>query len=249
MVKIASIYPRPLHATRAIYAGTFNIPAVPLNAKPAILEIKDHYQFEPQPIFMGTGPNGKPLMKRDIITAMEIATDILREWTKDPLGCNEGCRPGVWLVRELVYLYQADGRPELDADNKPAYREATEAEKKAMWDEDLAASVAAQAAYGEYCVMHGNIMAEDPKKIPFIPDLYRDMAKYYGQSPKWLNRISDANTKGCQWCRQIIAADAVVCPNCSKIVDAVKYAQMEKEQAETTARVAKGIPTPPVKAA
>lgn len=248
-VRLASIFPRALHLERPLYMGVFDMPAVPLGAKPFIYEIKNHYQIEPMPLFYGTGANGRAKQRRDTIEALDIAHDLLLHWTKAPLGCNDFSRPGVWLVRDVVYLTDGQGRPELDADGKPAYRDATDEEQKAMWAEDVASNTAAQAAYGEYCIMNGNVMAEDPKKIPFIPDLYRDMAKYYGQSPKWLNRISDANTKACQWCSQVIPNVAVVCPNCSKTVDAVRYAHMEKDQLAAVANVAKGVVAPPVKAA
>lgn len=248
-VKIASVYPIALHADRNIYMGTFDMPGVPLGAKPEILEIRDHYQFEPLPMFYGTGPGGRQKQDRKTILAIEIAQDLIKAWTRDPLGCNENSHPGVWIVRDVVYLFDDNGRPQLDADNQPAYREATDAERKTMWAEDEERSRAAQNNYIEYCIIAGNVMAEEPKKIPFIPQFYRTLAKYAGQSPKWLNRIADANTKGCQWCAQVIPSVAVVCPNCGKVVDIQRHAQMEKEQQEAAARINKGVPTPPVKAA
>ena len=236
-------------AERPLYGGDFKLPGVKAGEKPVVVEIKDHYQIETLPYFHGTMAGGGPRQRRDLISGMDIAQDIIRQWTKAPLGCSESSRPGIWLVREVVHLYNGDGTPQLDAEGKPAFRDATPEEKAHMWKEDHEAAIAAQGTYADYCIADGNSRAEDPKQIKFLPEFYRALAKHYGHTPKWLNRISDNNVKTCPWCTQAAPANAAICPNCKKVIDPVRAAQLERDQAEASARSSKGIPTPPVKAA
>lgn len=245
-IKIASIYPIESRVERRIYQGDFKIPAVERDAPPFILEIKDHYQYEPQPYFTGT-VNGKQRMERKIVEAFEIANDIIGTLTQSHPDASPECHPGIWIVRETVPLSQDNGLPILDAENKPTFRDMTEAEKKKAWDEDLAANIEYQKAWGEKAIQKGNMMAVNPKEIPFIPPYCKILAVYYGQSPAWLNRITEGNIKSCRWCRKNIDRDAVVCPECGKTVDFERYAQMEAELKAQIERASKGVVTPPVK--
>ncbi len=249
-VRIASLYPIALSAQRSLYSGNFNIPAVQKGGKPEIYTIRDHNQFEDIPLSTMNG--GRVRKQRIIVTAMEIAEDIVKQWTLDVSGASPACRPGVWIVRDRIFLFQQNDRgesteiPQKDGDGKPMYREATEAEQKAMWDEDLAANSEAQANWGNQCAQSGNAMAEDPKKVPFIPAYFKAMATHYGLSPKWVNRATDSNVKNCQWCSETVPAIATVCPKCSRVVDFARYAELEAQQQAAMARVSKGVVQPPV---
>lgn len=245
-VRIATIYPIAMRVQRPIYQGDFKFPAVPFGAEPFILEIKDHYEWNDRPFFEGT-VNGRLRRRRDVIAADEIANDIIRELTQSHPDAAPGCHPGIWIVRERVPLHDEKGLPILDADAKASFREMSEAEKKAAWAEDLEANRQAQAAWGERAIQKGNIMAQEPKAVPFIPDYCKEMAKYYGQSPKWLNRITEGNTKKCQWCAQIIDRESIICPECGKTVDFKRYAQLEAELKATIDSTPKAPVTPPIK--
>ncbi len=233
-------------ATRPLYRGNFTLPAVAKGDKPFILTILDHNQWEPQPFFTGTLAGGRQRQQRIIIDAMEIADCLLREWTVSIPGTTQDCRPGIWIVRDRVYLFNEDGTPQRDADGKTMFREANDAEQKAMWSEDSAAALEAQANFGNQCVQSGSIMAEEPKRVPYIPQYFKALATYYGLTPKWVNRVTDSNVRACGWCTEQIPSAAIVCPKCSKVVDFARYAEMEAAQQAAVARVNKGVVNPPV---
>jgi hypothetical protein len=248
-VRIASLYPIAQRAQRPLYGGDFNLTAVKRGDQPAILDIKDHFQFEPQPYFTGL-INGKQRKERKLVLAIEIAQCLLREWTIDNTMWNPECHPGIWIVRDTIALVDANsGVPELDGDGKPAVRDATEAEKKAMWDEDHERASRAQATWVEAAVTHGNIMAENPKAISFIPKPYKVLAVAYGYTPKWLNRSAHANTKPCPWCQEQVPTTVIYCPKCTRCVDPQRAATVQAEQDAIINRHGKGVMSPAGKSA
>src|SRR5581483_1284844 len=112
-VRIASIYPIEMRVQRAIYQGDFKFPAVPHDAAPFILEVKDHYQYEPQPYFTGT-LNGRQRQERKLVAAEEIANDIIRELTQKHPDAAPDCHPGIWIVHERIPLHDELSKPMLD---------------------------------------------------------------------------------------------------------------------------------------
>lgn len=235
MKTIASIYPIALTAKRPLYAGDFHIPAVQRGDKPSLLEVKDHYQIETEPWFKGTTGAGRQKQSRITIAGEEIARDIIAEWTENHPDAGPDCHPGVWIVRDSIPLFEEkNGRqvPLADADGKQAFRSATKEERDQMFAEDLKRIEEVQANWGEKAFLKGNLMADDPKKIPWIPEYCKTMAKHYGHSPAWLNRASDSNVKVCPACRKQIAAQAWKCGFCQEIVDpqaAAKHRQNVKQ--------------------
>ena len=110
-----------------------------------------------------------------------------------------------------------------DADGRQAYRQATEDEQAQMFAEDLALARDIQAAWGEASIMKGDVMAEDVKKIAFIPSYCKTAARYYGRDRKWLYALKDGDMKKCPFCTTTIAVEAIKCPNCSEVVDQARY--------------------------
>ena len=222
--KVASIYFSPVRAERA-YGGTYQLPAVPLGADPAILVIEDRVQVEQGPYQLGS--NGKRSRHRYIVRADTIAHCIVAEWTQNGVGMTPQCRPGIWVVRERLPLLKPDGSPELDADGVPLWRAATEEEQAAMWVEDLAAAREADRAYANMLFIQASAMADDPRLIPFIAANARVGAKHYGLQAEWLQENAAIHVKTCQYCTKVIPAGAIKCPKCAEVVDVPAYAELE----------------------
>lgn len=227
---IASINFEPLSADRAIYQGRFRVPAVKRGDKPFILTVKDHIQIETMPWFKGTF-NGKQIQEKRTITGEEIANDLINDWTRTHPDMNPQCCAGVWLVRESVALLDEKGEPQLDADGRQAMRPATAEEKQAMFAEDEAAAKQGMAALGQKWIQKGDIMAEDIKQIPLIPNCSKTAARYYGRDRKWLHDLTDSDIQKCPFCTKLIPADAAKCFSCNEVVNRKRYDELKKQAA------------------
>src|ERR1035437_3370539 len=94
--KVASIYFMPCRLERPLYGGLFTIPAVPKSTQPAILEVRDHTQWEKQPHILG----GQK--KPTTICGEQVAHDIVQHWTMGALGQTVDCGRGIWKVRKTL---------------------------------------------------------------------------------------------------------------------------------------------------
>lgn len=228
--QIASRYYMPLSADRSLYQGRFRMPAVKKEDKPFILAIPDHFQIETMPWFRGVF-NGRQIQEKKTITGEEIANCLMKEWTREHPEMNPQCCPAVWIVRDVVYLVDPEGKPEMDANGRQSSRTATEEEKRAMFAEDEKSALAGQVAWDQKCMQKGNMMGDDPNKVPFIPDYCKEAAIYRGRTPKWLNDQAEGDIKTCSFCRKTIAIDAVKCPGCNEVVDRKRYDELKKQAA------------------
>jgi hypothetical protein len=221
---IASIYYfKAQTIERPLYAGKFSLQPVKKGDAPFLLTIKDHQQIETLPYFKGTTSAGRQRQERIQVTGEEIANDLILHWTTQHPDATPECRPGIWIVRETVALTDEHGKPVNDADGLQSTRPATQQEKDIMFAEDLESNTECQANWAQKGFDRGNMMADDPKKVPFISDLYRESAKYLGVTPTWLRKNAEIDTKMCPLCTKVIAAAAIKCPNCAEIIDAARY--------------------------
>lgn len=240
--QIASIYFAEVAAGRALYGGYYRLPAVPKGGEPVLLTIEDRIQRSQEP-----SPDGKTKAQvRYMVEARDIATDILREWTRETVGMSPSCQPGMWMVRDEVPVIDEQGRPEMDADHRAVWRLATATEKRAMWDEDLATARACNDNWGDYLIRQGDVLAEEPKQWVLISSLMKTAARHYGKEREWLQELKDSDIKKCPFCTKSIAIAALKCPNCQEVVDVERYAQ-EKARQEAVMDAAKSVPArPPV---
>jgi hypothetical protein len=226
---IASIFFAPVKADRN-YGGPYEMPAVPPGGEPVLLVVQDRVQTEEGPYQLGH--NGRRSKNRHLVTGESIARDIVGEWTGNGLGMTPQCRPGIWAVRDRIALFDNDGMPSKDADGIGTWRPATEEERLAMWEEDLAAARAADHAYANMLFLGANAMAEDPRLIPFIPKNARLAAKQYGMTAEWLKENAALNVRPCPFCTKIISSGAIKCPSCSEIVNVEAYVALEAQRAQ-----------------
>lgn len=236
--KLASTYFAEVKADRDIYGGYYSIPAVPKGAAPAILIVEDKVQsWQMSEMF-------KRQVRRDLIAGEEIADDILKQWTENAVGMTTACHPGIWIVRDSIAITKADGSQELDQMGRPTFRSATAEEKAAMWDEDLAAAKTADANWAEYLIQKGDMMADDPRQVQFIPQLCKLAARHYGRDREWLHALKDSDVKTCQYCTKMVSSAAVKCPFCQEVIDFVKYAELERKK-QAVLKSAQTV-TPPI---
>ena len=234
--QIASVNFSEVAAARPLYGGYYKIPAVKKGAEPNLLTIEDKIQRSQEP-----GPDGKTRqLVRYMVTAREIAADILMEWTASSVGQTPDCHPGIWIVRDELPELNADGSPVFDADHKAVWRPATAKEKNEMWLEDLEANRIFTANWAEWLIRQGDVLAEDPKQWVLISKLMRAAAVAYGKERPWLQELKDSDIKHCQWCTKAIAIQSVICPNCQQIVDPERYARMKAAQDSLVSEVGKG---------
>jgi hypothetical protein len=226
--RVASIYFAPVVAER-LYGGPYKLPAVALGAEPAFLAIADRIQIEEGPFQLGS--NGWRSKRQHLVAGEAIASDIVGEWTASGLGMTQECRPGIWVVRERVPLFQPDGTCVMDAEGRAQWRQATDKECEQMWKEDLAAARAADRAYGLMLYTKANAMAEEPKAIPYIPLTAKLAARHYGLEADWLKEGSALDVKSCPYCTKIIPAKAIKCKWCTETVDDEAYAALKAHQA------------------
>lgn len=221
---IASIYFAPVRAER-IYGGPYEIPAVAPGSEPILLAVQDRVQVEEGPYQLGHG--GRRQKNRHLVSGESIARDIVSEWTGTGLGMTPQCRPGIWVVRDRIPLLHDNGTPATDADGIGTWRPATEEERLAMWEEDVAAAHAADHAYANMLFLAANAQAEDPRLIPFIPKNARRAAHQYGMSAEWLRENAALNVRPCPYCTKVISGNAIKCPQCSEIVNVEAYVALE----------------------
>jgi predicted nucleic acid-binding Zn ribbon protein len=218
---IASIYPMPSHVERPLYSGIYDIPAVQKGDPPFLLKVEDKVQVGRTLHIMGHRET------RDQILGEQIADDICKQLAENAPGMGIDCGPGIWVVREEV----TDADPDT---GKPFNRPATEAEKAAMFAEDLAHAKVRQAAWMEYQIISGDRKEAQGKYFEITP-LMKLACRYMGRERKWLEEMKDGDVKRCRFCTQPIPANAIKCPKCQEIVDPEAYA---REQAKRSAVLA-----------
>lgn len=232
--RVASIYFMGLSARRPLFGGVFDAAPVLKGEKPFILSIADHIQPEKMPHILGGGY----IPRR--IAGDEIARDIVREWSAEGLGMNVACGPGVWVVRDAIPIVNENGIQILDADGTAQFRPATDEEKEQMWAEDVAAQTMRQENWGAYLKQQGDMLDADPekKRAILITPTMRAAAAYYGYAVDWMDRkLREGDRMACRWCTKIIPSNALVCPECSRVVDA-RRAALAEEIDKLTARAA-----------
>ena len=228
--RIASLHFAPLHGER-VYGAFADIPAQVRGAeKPFVVEVPDVIQRYAGS-YSESGDGKHRPTKRHLIFGRDVANDFVDEWTKHGVGMNPECHPAVWVVREHIPVTQADGKPVIDEmTGGPVFRDATEAEKAQMWQEDLAANTAAGHAYGQYLILFYNVQyTETPLK--FIPGSAKLACRFFGFDAEWSREVRDlaARERPCQYCTKTIPRAAMVCPHCHQVVDAERYAQEQKK--------------------
>lgn len=229
LTKVASVYWCRVQAERTLYGGYYSIDAVLPGAEPLILEVTDQIQRWEGPYSLS--PTGTVRSKHSrIVPGEEIAPDIVAEWTQFGVGMNPQCHPGIWMVRDRVPELYPDGTRKLDGDNRTVWRSATEEERTRMWGEDLDSAKRADAAYAAMLIRKADQDAEDPRKIPFIPEKSRAAAKQYGIERDWLKEIASSDMRRCPYCDTLVSSHVAVCKACHNIVDAELYAVLERKK-------------------
>lgn len=248
LTRIASVYFAPVRADRSIYGGMYTMPAVVLNGEPVVLEVNDRVQHDEGPFELGQG--GRRAKLRYPVWGEEIAADILAEWTERGLGMTPDCHPGMWIARDRIALTKTDANGNqvmaLDIFDKQTFRDATPAEKRAMWEEDMAFARVADRRYAEWCFLQGNGIAGEPRLIPFIPKNYKLGAQQYGFTAVWTKEGGE-QVAPCPHCQTVIPRASTVCPKCIQVIDVAAYAKFEatKELAMMQARRDLGLEARP----
>ncbi len=222
---VATIYFRQCHLERTLYGGVFDAPAVAKGDKPFLLEVRDHNQLERLPHIVGGGQFPRTILGQD------IAVDIKKHWSEGALGMTPECRPGVWVVRDVVVIADETGTPLKDAFGSVQTRPATPEEKETMWQEDLAENTMAQARWADYLVSRADTLFADPNPAMriLIDPTMRTAAKYRGREREWLDEARDLDAKNCQFCLKSLPIKAIKCMYCGEIVDREGYSKMSQQ--------------------
>jgi hypothetical protein len=232
--RVATVHFYPVTVDRRQFGfGVYELPAVPLGAKPAVIEIADKIQTDRGPYQDSHNKNVRSIRKFPE-TGQVIAYDIVHQATELGLGMTDTCRPGIWRIREsLPEVYTEDvlengrvihakGDLVKDADGTAMWREASEREKAQMWVEDEAAARAADAAYADMLIAGANSM--DPKLWRFISPITKAAAKHYNIVADWNTKVGALERIACPHCAEQIVKTAAKCRFCGGIVDAVRVA-------------------------
>lgn len=216
---VAFMYYEARNLTRSLYGGNFHAPAVAKGEKPFLLEVRDHVQPEKQPHIVG----GRIVPRT--ITGEEIALDIIQHWTAGVLGMTGDVRPGIWVVRDTIPMLDDNGTPLRDVYGIVQTRPATEAEKAAMWAEDLAENTGCQARWGDYNILQGDVYHGDSntKMRLLINPTMKASARYYGREREWLDEVKDDDVRTCVFCGKSTDTRFPVCQNCDRVIDKAKF--------------------------
>jgi hypothetical protein len=226
--KIASVHFAALHATRQ--GKVFVTQPVKLGGDPFIINVEDDIQIERGPYMESIDKKRRSTHKYPV-TGFDRANDIVKEWAHSGLGMNPTCRPGVWVVRELLPVLNELGQQEMDADNIGLTRLAEREEMRQMFEEDLIANRAADVEYARWLIGEGNAQAQDPRLIRFIPSKAKLAVEHLGMTTEWMKPGAGAlEMKSCIYCSSIIVKRAVICPKCQQVVDAGEFARLKLEQ-------------------
>lgn len=240
VTKIASIHYKTLTADRSIYRGYYEIPGVPLDGKPVIIDLVDRVQRDEGAYELGSG--GKRAQLQYPVWGQQIAQDLVREWAQSGLGMTPDCHPGVWVVRNSLPTMELDasGTPRIVMDvlNMQVFHPATAEETAQMWQEDLAHAKMADRNYAEWCFREGNGWAADARKIPYIPKNYIMAARHYGFEAPWTKEQTTSQIAPCIYCTTPIPKSSVVCPKCQQVVNVEAFAMLEARK-EAAMRAAK----------
>ena len=259
MFRVASVHFSPLRLTRPSYQGLYEVDAVvpgenakfvvSLTNKDGVIRreegISNRIQFDQSGFSDSPNPRRRRVV-RDTIYGNEIALDLVNEWVKLPFGATTESHPGLWFVRDRILDNNADGTPKIDAEGRQEWRDATEREKRFMWDEDIAHARAADAKYARdvFDYWDGEI-TKFPRMIKALPKMVRDAANAYGWTTDWLRGASTIETKKCQFCDRNIRAGAIVCPHqdCQQVVDYERFAiEMKRKQDALTRAGVRELP-------
>ena len=257
---VASVHFFPVSTKRNYRGARYEIPAVGLNAEPTVIQVHSLIQRDWGAMISGTN---KRQEHRWPVLADEIAQDIVGEWTGNTtvgLGMTPMCHPGIWFVRERLPVIETqqkivngeamtyEERMMLDGDNRQMFRDATEPERKAMWDEDLAAARAADRIYAEWCWNDGNRIWDRDKHTQLIPPMHRAAAKQYGLNAAWLKEAASSEAFPCPHCGALGSKNTFICQVCQQPTDLEKWAQFQarKEAAMADATGKKRALPPPV---
>lgn len=219
---VASIDFQAHHLERPLYGGSFHAPAVERNAKPFLMTVRDHIQLERLPHIVGGGQFPRQIFGE------HIAADIVQHWSTGALGMNGESHPGVWIVRDTINLTDESSLPIKDAFGVVQSRPATEEEKAAMWQEDLAENTVAQYRWADYLIGQGDTLASDENRAMrlLISPLMRAACKYRGREREWLEELKDADAKSCPYCLKSLDSRAIKCMHCGEVVDREAYAKL-----------------------
>lgn len=261
-VKIASVHFAPIHLDRFRYQGIYDAPGVKPGGDPVFVQqtqslagqlrkrdaCTDMVELERGSFSESGNPRARSL-RRTTILGEEIAADLVNEWTRLVHGATTEppCYPGIWVVRDRLPETDEEGKPIVDAENRQVWREATDEEKKAMWDEDLKRCRLADSNYARSIFDHWNGEIErHPRFIETLPNTVRIAAEAYGFQADWLRESKTAiEMKSCQHCGKKVSASTTVCPQCHEVIDYEKFALEMRKKQEALAR--HGI-TEPVRA-
>jgi hypothetical protein len=259
-VRIASVHFHSLTPIeRSGYGGFYTAPAVKPGSDPVFIQQRQNINGKVRMIEGCTdmisvehggftdSPNPRVRSRRrTTVFGEEIARDLVNEWTKLVHGATTEppCYPGIWVVRDRLPAVDEDGKLILDADGRQSWRDATEAEKKSMWDEDIKLARTADANYARSIFDTWNAQIERyPDFVKTLPQEVRVAADVYGWTADWLRDGTVIEMKDCPYCTRKVRAKAIVCPHCREVVDAEAYAREQKKRADALAK--HGVPEAP----
>ncbi len=250
-VRIASVHFHDIHLTRFRYQGIYDAPGVKPGGDPVFVhqtqmlngELRkrpgctDMVELERGSHAESGNPRVRSL-RRTVILGEEIAACLVNEWTRLVHGATTEppSYPGIWVVRERIAEAAEDGKPIVDAEGRQVWRDATEAEKQAMWDEDLKRCRLADSNYARNVFEFWNSRIEEhPDFIKTMPQMVRVAAEVYGWEADWLRDSKTViETKSCQFCDKKIRKSVIVCPHCREVVDYDRFAAEQKKRQEAT---------------
>ena len=222
-IYVASIFPFPQTFRRDMWSkpGTPNVyplPAVKRGEQPFILEVEEQWQLENIPIV--TAETGEK--QRITIPNNEIADCLIDVFSKNWPFYTPDSRPGIWILKDDIETVGEKGAV------------TTVTKYRNRWTaEDLERETRVQTAFLEQWVMEGDRLAAEGRARHITP-LMKAACDWLALKRPWRGDLAADAKKQCVYCTEFIAAQAIICPNCTKVVDPVRYKQLQ-DQAQAVA--------------
>lgn len=177
----------------AVRQSLFQLKPVPKGSKPGyfVLPIQDCFES----VLDFKDPKGPKLAKP--VPCEEILADLLTHWVGGLHNVPPGAKPG---VGEII-----NATPSRD---------------------ELLALRAQQVLYFNYWFLQGEAISNGQENAikahgSMITDLMILAADWLGERRKWSNPEIARDAKPCPFCQELISELAIVCPNCSREVQAI----------------------------
>lgn len=185
----------------------YSIPAHEDASRPSLLTVGDSYYYK---------PDIEGNQDHVFVPSAQIANGVVTMHITSQLGFRQDAHPAIFAIEDV------------------------EVDEKTLFDK-YKKEVNAALAKQKNWFLHLVRMADDDWQIAqrhnMISDIQRTAARALGLERPYLLTVEFENIEDCPFCaKSLIKADAPICPNCGRVINPEKMAEIEKRLGITPAQ-------------